>query len=304
MNQTVRTDVSTQLALESVYSRKWTRKWIKDHIRENTDTVLSEWAERASLAIQIYSEGQYSYDSKNARTEALRASEKGSWEIMLDVATAVLHKTTDSTYQEVSGYLSQDMPHEDVWDRVKTAAELIAVCKDLGLFEIERKGSGKSARIKCAFSIDTEIESWITDTIPALPMLCEPKEVVNNRNCGYLLAEEPVILNKHAYHENNIALDVINILNKQAWELDTSVLMDAECSKEPIYDWERWMDHIDMVKKSWYMYRLILKEGNTVWFCHQYDSRGRIYTRGYHVNLQSTEFKKALLSFKRKEVIK
>ena len=42
---------------------------------------------------------------------------------------------------------------------------------------------------------------------------------------------------------------------------------------------------------------------NPFYFCWQNDSRGRIYSHGYHVNFQAAEYKKACLSFNKFEVL-
>jgi hypothetical protein len=40
------------------------------------------------------------------------------------------------------------------------------------------------------------------------------------------------------------------------------------------------------------------------YFLHKYDSRGRIYSQGYHINIQGTEYDKAILDFAERKVCK
>ena len=48
---------------------------------------------------------------------------------------------------------------------------------------------------------------------------------------------------------------------------------------------------------------LPILEGNKFYFTWKFDSRGRMYSQGYHCNLQATEYKKAILNFSHEELI-
>ena len=41
----------------------------------------------------------------------------------------------------------------------------------------------------------------------------------------------------------------------------------------------------------------LLENGNKFWFDWKYDSRGRSYSQGYHINIQANEYRKAMLEF-------
>jgi hypothetical protein len=291
--------VSTQLAIESVCGRSNIRRWIRNRIEQEQEYSLLTWAIGSENKLHAWLNQTFGYASKNARIDLIR-----DWEprrLSIEIATAVLHKEGDKTFREIAGYLSAVLPHEDVFDRVKTAAELLAVCDDFGLYHIQK---GSPAKIVTGYALDIEVYDWIKETIPALPMLCEPAEVTDNDHCGYLSYAEPVIMNRHAQHAMPIALDVINLLNRQCWEIDPEVLaIEAECAKEPLNTKEQFENHFRMARDSQLMYGMIVENGNQFWMNHQYDSRGRIYSRGYHVNLQSTEYKKAMLNFRKRELI-
>ena len=303
MTNQVSEAVSAQLAIEAVYSRKHIRSWIRERIENQKEHVLLDAYVKSCLRLDAWLADTYGYASKNARIEQIRNIP--AEDLVTEIFVSVLHKTGDKTYQEVAGHLSEKMPHEDVFDRVRTAAELIAVCEGLGLYHVQKSRKKREmARIICTYQLDSQVFDWIKETLPALPMLCEPKEVVDNRNCGYLETDTPVLMGRHTDHDDELALDVINILNQTEFELDPEVLMDAELMKNQPDTPEQWDNHLQMLRESWQMYRLVLENNNSCWFNHRYDSRGRIYVNSYHINIQSSQFKKALLNIKKREVIK
>jgi len=87
----------------------------------------------------------------------------------------------------------------------------------------------------------------------------------------------------------------INILNEIPWVLDQNVMAEPEVPAKPVKDAQANENFLQMVKESKFIYQL-LGQG-PFWFAWQYDCRGRMYSHGYHVNLQAAEYKKALLSF-------
>ena len=94
----------------------------------------------------------------------------------------------------------------------------------------------------------------------------------------------------------------------QLYEIDEEKLQKHR--KKPLTPWEKadlvreqkdnWMRY---KRQSYYFYSLMANQGNKFYFGNKVDKRGRIYTQGYHINLQGTPFKKASLNFANKEQV-
>ena len=47
---------------------------------------------------------------------------------------------------------------------------------------------------------------------------------------------------------------------------------------------------------------LMIHHGNSFYLCNKVDKRGRIYSSGFHMNVQGSSFKKAMINFKHREI--
>ena len=127
------------------------------------------------------------------------------------------------------------------------------------------------------------------------------------------------------HHDDNICLDVINTLNSNEYELDIEFIKQykeeaTEVTIEQLQENARIKDKvltdIDAQKKlkeirdNWDKYQeqgaflqhLMVHHGNSFYLCNKVDKRGRIYSSGYHVNVQGSSFKKAMVNFKHHEI--
>jgi hypothetical protein len=235
---------------------------------------------------------------------------EGLDDLIVWIAAAVIHTHSVQTIQQCVGYLSNYMPHEDPFDKARTAAELLALLsKESGMgafYHIQRNGQGVPATI-CVSRwpiIDKKLMSsfdWINDTCFNPPLIEKPIEVKDNRHCGYHSLAEPLILGTLTQHDEKQNYQTINHLNEIEWLLDQEVMREPEIPGKPLETAEQHQNFTAMVQSSKFIYRLLGED--PFWFCWQYDSRGRIYSHGYHVNFQSAEYKKAMLSFNREEYL-
>lgn len=290
-----------QQGLETKYSRRNIRHIVKECVEQELDNVLVSWFFELSLKIVNYLESQPSYESKARRIEIL-SSEKTLDELAIGIASAVLKSEETQVFQAVVGWLSGEMPDQfDVWDKARTAAELLALGNDLGLYQIQRSTEmGETHKLVPMHSLDPELYVWINQTMYNLPMIEPPNKVTDNNNCGYQSIRESVILGGHLkQHEENQCLDIINILNSTQWQLDLDVYaagpvlpdgMDAQQS-------EAFLRAYQVTTTE------LLNHNNRFWFCWQTDTRGRLYSHGWQVNFQSFEFLKALVSPTFSEVV-
>ena len=212
------------------------------------------------------------------------------------------------TLQEVVGYLQRYMPHPDPLDRVKTAAEILAVCENRGsLYWIRGNGPRRAHTVVIDKPVWVRIHPNISDTIDWInttvfnpPLVAKPLKATND-NCGYHTIREPSILGFETQHDGCISLDVLDMLNGIKWVIDPHVLAEQEISNKPLDTRDKREAFNDQIRDSKELYAMY--QDKPFWFVWQYDSRGRVYTHGYHIAFQSYEYKKALLSFDKYEYL-
>lgn len=305
----------SQVMMEALFSQRNIHDVLHRSIEQQLDKMFLTWAIGCYLRIEDYLEQFYytakgePFDSKNTRIAELRnlIEEIDLDHIIVAIVAAVIRGKKDQTIQQVIGYLESYMPHEDVFDRVKTAGELLAICsgKDR-FFEIRRDSIEDSPMIICNHwgKVLNTFESqlaFIDDTFYNPPLVEKPRKVRSNRSCGYHTIQEPLILGRQTMHDHNTSYDVINHLNEIPWHLDSMVLTHPERPVTEDPDDQEIANHVKHIGQAQRIYKVLGQQ--TFWMVWQYDSRGRIYTHGHHVNLQSHEYKKAMLNFGTERVI-
>jgi hypothetical protein len=298
----------TQEAIERSYSQRNIRIILETAIQTQLSGLLINWALRAYLKIPEYLAKDYT-PAKNKRLEILQTQidDQGLERLLVKIVAAVLHSHQPQTIQQCCGYLQGALPHEDLFDRIQTAAELLAVCaSDKGLYSITHKGSGYATWITVNHwpvidNVLFEPFEWINNTLFNPPLLEPPKRVTDNSNCGYHTFNEPLILGQHTQHTGKQDYDSINILNRTPWLLDWAVLAEPETTPAKLNTPRKQQDFMIHVQQSQSVYHMLGHQ--PFYLAWQADSRGRLYSHGYHVNFQSHEYKKAMLSFNHFEVL-
>lgn len=222
--------------------------------------------------------------------------------VMRDAGKPVpIHGAVDYIARRLEGF-------SDYMDAVRTASEILAVGADSGLYRIiaAKDSMTGSLMFKSLWKLDKLTEQLIADTMYLPPMLVPPNQIKENTDSGYLNpAAESVILKAHNHHSKKVGLDAINIANSVEFELDTFILENFEESPSKPLDTPEKVNSFMLLKNSSKkVYEFLLDEGNRFWFSWRFDKRGRMYSQGYHVNIQSTQYKKALISLANKETIK
>jgi len=104
------------------------------------------------------------------------------------------------------------------------------------------------------------------------------------------------------HHEGNQSLDVLNILQHIPWQLNEIVDYVEKSNKD--LDTHDKLTQFNMMKdQSTVVYNELMDCGNQFYFTWKNDSRGRMYSQGYHCHLQATQYKKAILDFFKEELI-
>ena len=297
----------SQDEVEAMFSPEETHNVLKHAIIDQFDKRLVTWALRGYVRIQDYLEKEY-YASKNVRIAELSKQLKTRHmdDLLATILAAVLRSRKDTTLQKVVGYIAASLPHKDPFDNVKTAGELIAIVGGRGkLFEITRHEIDETPLVRCnnwtamTGMFHQELD-WIEDTHYHPPLIEPPHQVKNRQSCGYWTVDVPVLLGSYTQHDNALDFETLNILNAIPWVLDQDVLAEGEQPPGPLLTMDAQINFWNHEREAKRIYDLL--KDNPFWLVWQYDSRGRVYSHGHHVNFQSYAFKKAMLSVDHYEV--
>lgn len=296
-----------QTEIESLYSQRQVHTVLHESIKHELDGFLLNWTLTTWYRIEKYLETEY-YASKAVRITELKVmlEKRGLEYILVKILAAVIHTQQEQTFQQVIGYVQAFLPHKDPFARAITAGELIALgSSKRGLYSIiKREGDMSLVEVNHWNLIEKYLLGsldWINSTGFNPPLVEKPFKVLSNHSCGYHSIQEPVILGSLTYHDEPQNLETINILNAIEWVIDPDVKAEPETPGKPFTDRQSHQNFIQMVRESDHIYKML--GDNPFWFAWQYDSRGRVYSHGYHVNLQAAEYKKALLNFNHYEVL-
>ncbi|WP_038345655.1 hypothetical protein [Acinetobacter sp. A47] len=204
---------------------------------------------------------------------------------------------------------------------IQTMAEVISVLADIDLFDAGKISNSKDASymIMSKITLDPETEAFMYQATYLPPMIHRPKKLRHNRSSGYLTQQgDSLILGGFQnHHDWDICLDVLNIMNSNEFELDIEFLSTVEepepkptkqdgvtyMSKDQRAMEAFAIENFEKYKKQCYfLYMYLNSKGNSVFFTHKVDKRGRIYACGYHLSPQGNSFKKGMLNSKKKEV--
>ena len=112
------------------------------------------------------------------------------------------------------------------------------------------------------------------------PMVCKPNPWVNNHDGGWLSVDKHAVLGKGNHHNKKINLRCLNRLQDIPWKMDGSILFQFIGKDDFKGDNEIFMEFMESV----------------FYFVWRYDKRGRMYSEGYNINLQSSEYRKAMIT--------
>jgi hypothetical protein len=206
----------------------------------------------------------------------------------------------------------------DKVEAIHTMAEIIAVLGETDLFDNKKTKEGWI--VISRVELDNEVTQYADNALYLPPLIIKPRKIRHNRDSGYITQRgESLILGFYEnHHDDNICLDVINTLNSNEYELDIEFINNYEeqWHREELSQQEyEELSHADreiynMDEKNWkkfqeqgkFFQHLMIHHGNSFYLCNKVDKRGRIYSSGYHVNVQGSSFKKAMVNFKHHEI--
>lgn len=144
---------------------------------------------------------------------------------------------------------------------------------------------------------DPEREEFVTSRLPVqlekevfnkrypMPMVCHPKYLEEETDSPYLTEpKSQSVLGEYSDQTTNLA--TLNILNNIPLRINKHV---AKQAPDPFKDDDKFRrDSAEVFKHI---------EDETFYLTWQFDFRGRVYCRGYHVNPQGDDFHKHVIQF-------
>jgi hypothetical protein len=275
---------------------KFSKSGIKQKVLKDLSTGIESTLIRAILEVQDYLDGDY-YKSKNIRIEHLK-SKFNAWGLVQEVLFATIPGQQAKNMQSCAGLVAVNLKFNDIFDGVKSAAELIACVCNSNAYDII--STDESLLISSNITLENVTIESIETTKNLPPMLCRPKVISSNFENGYMTLHKSVLIGKSRPHDMPIGLDVINIQNNVELCLDENMLQYNEESNKPLDTKEKRDNHLKMQMESTVVYQELLNKGNKFYLTHSYDSRGRHYANGYFVNYQSGSYKRSLINLNNK----
>lgn len=129
------------------------------------------------------------------------------------------------------------------------------------------------------------LEKQVFDKRYPMPMLCMPKKLVEETDSPYLTEpKSQSVLGDYSGQRTN--LDTLNVLNSIPLQINPEVAKNAP---DPFKDDDKFRrDSAEVFKRI---------ENHQFYLTWQFDFRGRVYCRGYHVNAQGSDFHKHVIQF-------
>ena len=314
--------IEQQCALEERFARRHLDR--KIHAEMEQCPVIAQKVREGTERLRNWIQGDY-YPSKNARLQQLTRLDLEA--LVFEIYVGIAYFSVPTLYTNVVGQMAGRLGWDEKRDAIATMGEILAILALTDVFDIFKEGRQASLQLVSNILLSDQLMQDMENVQYLPPMLCEPKELKNNRESGYLTFNDSLMLGSGNHHEGDLCLDVLNRMNQVRLKLDTDFLCkieedpNSEFTVEKIKEaaWERGedisdheaMDRVEQQKENWKnfkqqsyeFYSLIAKCGNTFHLTHKVDKRGRIYSQGYHLNTQGTSFKKAMIEFAEQEIV-
>lgn len=253
---------------------------IRMEIEVHYEPLLAEIHKRISKWLEDYRLGLWgkTYESKDLRLAKVEAylEDIPLW-VLLSIAS-----NQQETLQTCSARLGSFLEDETLL-AIKTGAEILSICDGLG-YEIERPiyGEGNTFMVHCHLDRLSEVLALQALEFHPMPELAIPD--CPKSNAQVLLGH------RENRHENSLNMSVLSILGSVGYRL-TPIATMVEPKPEGVRDtdWDNYLEQCEIVKSE--------LANKPFYFKWAYDKRGRVYSKGYHCNIQANEYHKACLSF-------
>ena len=313
--------LETQYQVEQTFSRKG----IKQRVMEYMDTIpeVAVRINQGAELLRMWCESESSYASKVTRKDHI--SQMDLTELTTEMFIRIASLGTETTLNNLASQLAPVLGFADTRVGIQACAEVLAVLCDTNFFNLEKYHVNSSIYVKSNFALPDDLLAYIERACYLPPLVVKPKTLRDNRSSGYMTVKgESLILGGgHNHHNDPIALDVLNLMNRYELCLNEFILDDVV--EEPTHDLDvveqkpdqppmteiekqraisqqkrNWAKHLE---QSAYFYQHIRLNNNKMFITNKYDKRGRIYSQGHHINPQGTSYKKACIDLYNKQVV-
>lgn len=296
-----------QVLIENTHNKKEIREIVR---REIISTYAAGDLTPFDTAIDLLEEwlwlDDHGYESKNIRVRKVRNNPDFEVEEVILSILSTLLTAPLVTIQNAASSIAYCIDTGDLLDDIKTASEIVAVVAQADMYELILPANSETGSLLVAamFELSEDVLTDIRMRHYLPPMLVKPNKVTNNYDCGYMTVREHVVLKSHnADNSEKLAYDALNITNAIAMSIDTHMLQWDEETTEKHDTAAKQINFQNMAKASRRIYDLMLRNGNKFYMPNRYCARGRMHMQGYHINLQSGKYKRALVNLEKKELI-
>ena len=297
-----------QVDLENTHSVAYIKKDIEFYVGYKLDDYINHGIE----LLKEYVAKKYGYQSKQTRVDLF--DEHNVFEdVVTEVfVTVVAVGFVEQEFTSLVGKLAHIIKGmDDYFDRAKTISEVLAVLCETDVYDILPAKYSEENRLSIRSNIelsDALIER-INNRHYIPPMLVKPNTINKISDSPYKTIHKPLILKYYNQHHRPLATDAINILNSIEWSIDKNVFHNIEEQFKEVLNEkkkarkERLRQFEVFKAQSNDVINMLIANGNKFYLPNFYDKRGREYMGGSHVNLQGSEYRKALMNLTKKETI-
>lgn len=310
--------LDTQLQVEKAFSRKGIKAAVMQYMDTipEVEVVINQGVE----LLRMWCAAESSYESKKIRKDHI--SQMDLKELTTDIFCRIAALGTETTLNNLASQLAPSLGFDDTRTGIQACAEIIAVLCDTNFYNLVKYHINSSVYVKSNFSLPDELQAYVERACYLPPLIVKPKTLTDNRSSGYLTVKgESLILGGSNNHHNDpIALDVLNLMNRyrltlNEWVLDNVVeeptsdlntvedahlLTEVELRRAVQQQHRNWNKHLE---QSAYFYTHVRLNSNKMFITNKYDKRGRIYSCGYHISPQGASYKKAIVDLYDKSVV-
>ena len=253
----------------------------------------TSWSTRMTDEIVLEAiQGEFPFSMELGILEAITDLNRGTVsnkEIYIKLFSIILKDKVARPIQAIATQLGHIAGIKDSAEAFEWGILLVKECRNSGLYVLQ--DIDDEWYVHPNFTLDKKTKQKLAKLQYLPPMKVMPIKWTTNHNGGWFFETKHLVLgSRFTKHDEPLAYDVINKLQSIQWEIDSIT-----------YKLEKQTNRVMNKKK----FLRVINEylGVPFHFVWRYDSRGRSYSSGYDLNLQSNEYGKSLLSLHEKELI-
>lgn len=241
--------------------------------------------------LQLQTEAMYGHEARTFFHKDIPLGAFETPQISKAVYDLLLTSTGDILIQNAISYLLRSMGEKPSSETIGKALAIFESQAFTDLAEVHCIEGGH-AYIKSKINLSKEAAERLNTAMYLPPMLVPPLPWTDFASGGYLTERLPVITKWKNRHNGYLNYAALNAAQRTQYTIDGFILT-------------RFGNPTPPAKRQRFeeiaTYALLL--GRPFHYVWQYDSRGRMYSHGYHMDVQSTEYKRALHNFAKTELL-